>query len=615
MQANLKNILLLIIVSFLIGDPASAQQKTAGTDSTSLYKNLEAYSRQSRFKTLVYRSVFIPATPVSASKSARGKANRNLVQRSYTAFEGKIIRNIEVVTFDPFGYSLTDTSIAARTFLRKAGNTMHIKSHGMTIRNLLLFRKNQLFNSLLVIESERLIRAQKYVHDVSFSVIPAGVNSDSVDVLIRELDRWSIIPEGAVSPVKVFAGLSDNNFLGMGHEFRNSFSRNFSTGINSFDTDYFIPNILNTYINAKIHYSFDGNGNFSRGLAADRPFFSPLAKWAAGVILVSQAREDTLDAISPALIPYELQFRIRDFWAGKAIQILKHNRDRELITNLVFTARYLRIRYSEKPPDQYDPFRIYSDEDFCLGGVAITSQKFVQDRYIFRYGIVEDVPVGKVYSLTAGYQVKENSSRLYLGMRFSLGGYYKWGYLSSNLEYGTFFNESQAEQGTFSAGISYSTVLFEIGKWKFRQFVKPQMTMGMNWPPYDSLTLNDGYGLDGFKSPVLSGTKRLLFTLQTQSYSPWTILGFHFGPYLNCSFGMIGDEPGGFKDSRVYSQLGLGVLIKNENLVINTFQVSISFYPSIPGIGHNVLKLNSINSTDFGFRDFEIEKPGRIKYQ
>lgn len=449
MQANLKNILLLIIVSFLIGDPASAQQKPAGTDSTSLYKNLEAYSRQSRFKTLLYRSVFIPATPVSTSKSARGKANRNLVQRSYNTFEGKIIRNIEVVTFDPFGYSLADTSVAPRTFLRKAGNGMHIKSHGMTIRNLLLFHKNQPFNSLLMIESERLIRAQKYVHDVAFSVIPTSENSDSVDVLIRELDRWSIIPEGAISPVKVFAALSDNNFLGMGHEFRNSFSRNFTTGINSFDTDYFIPNILNTYINAKIHYSFDGNGNFSRGLAADRPFFSPLAKWAAGAIFLSQAREDTLDAINPDFIPYKLQFKTQDFWAGKALQIFKNSRDRELITNLVFTARYLRIRYSEKPAVLNDPLRIYSDEDFYLGSIAITSQKFVQDRYIFRYGIIEDVPVGKVYSLTAGYQVKEHSSRLYLGMRFSMGGYYKWGYLSSNLEYGTFLMNPMPSRGLF----------------------------------------------------------------------------------------------------------------------------------------------------------------------
>ena len=331
--------------------------------------------------------------------------------------------------------------------------------------------------------------------------------------------------------------------------------------------------------------------------------------------VLSQVKEDTLDAINPDFVPYDLRFNTQDVWAGKAIEIFKTGREKELITNLVFTARYLRIRYSERPVVQNDPFHIYSDEDFYLGSIGITARKYVQDKYIFKFGITEDVPAGKVYSLTAGYQVKENSRRLYLGMRLSSGNYFKWGYLSSNLEYGTFINGSHSEQGIFTAGINYSTVLFEIGRWKFRQFVKPQMTVGINWFPYDSLTLNDGYGLDGFKSPVLSGTQRLLLTLQTQSYAPWSLLGFRFGPYLNCSFGMIGDDAGGLKGSRVYTQVGIGVLIKNHNLVINTFQISVSFYPLIPGIGNNVLKMNSIKTSDFGFRDFEIGKPGQIIYQ
>jgi hypothetical protein len=615
MQVSLKNIFLLFIISFLISDLAFAQQTPAKKDSTSIYKNIEAYSRQSKFKTFLYRSIFKPATPETKNKNVRRRTYKNLIQKPYSIFEGKIIRNIDVVTFDPFGYSVSDTIVADQNFLRKAGNGIHIKTRGITIRNLLLFHKNQPFNSLLVKESERLIRAQKYVHDVAFSIIAAGEDSDSLDVFIRVSDKWSIMPTGTISTVKVFAGIADNNFLGLGHEFKNTFSGNFTTGINSFNTDYFIPNIRNTYINARFHYSFDGNGNFTRGMAVDRPFFSPLAKWAAGVIIASQVKEDTLNAINPLFVPYNLNFNTQDVWAGKAIEIFKNGRDDDLITNLVFTARYLRIRYSEKPLIQNDPFHIYSDEDFYLGGIGITARKYVQDKYIFKFGIIEDVPVGKVYSLTAGYQVKENSRRLYLGMRFSLGNYYKWGYLSSNLEYGTFFNASHAEQGTFTAGLSYSTVLIEIGKWKFRQFVKPQVTIGINWFPYDSLTLNDGYGLDGFKSPVLSGTKRLLFTMQTQSYAPWNLLGFRFGPYLNCSFGMIGDDAGGFKNSKVYSQIGIGVLIKNEHLVINTFQISVSFYPLIPGIGQNVLRMNSINTTDFGFRDFEIDKPGIIIYQ
>ena len=75
---------------------------------------------------------------------------------------------------------------------------------------------------------------------------------------------------------------------------------------------------------------------------------------------------------------------------------------------------------------------------------------------------------------------------------------------------------------------------------------------------------------------------------------------------------MLGNEVSGFKNSKVYSQIGLGVLIKNEKLVFNTFQISIAFYPVIPGRGKNIFKFNSFKSTDFGFRDFEIGKPATV---
>jgi hypothetical protein len=144
---------------------------------------------------------------------------------------------------------------------------------------------------------------------------------------------------------------------------------------------------------------------------------------------------------------------------------------------------------------------------------------------------------------------------------------------------------------------------------------KSQIDIGIRRVTYDSITLNDGYGLDGFNSTQVSGTRRLLFKVQTQSYAPWSLIGFHFGPYLICSLGMVGDVHKGFKNSKVYSQFGLGVLIRNENLVFNTFQISVSFYPTIPGIGHNLYKMNSFRTTDFGFRDFEIGKPAPVIYR
>ena len=239
----------------------------------------------------------------------------------------------------------------------------------------------------------------------------------------------------------------------------------------------------------------------------------------------------------------------------------------------------------------------------------------MQDKYIFKFGVIEDVPIGKVFSITGGYQEKNNINRFYVGAKFAVGNYFKWGYFSTNIEYGTYIKKSQAQQGVITVGTTYFTDLFEIGKWKFRQFVKPQLVIGLNRFSSDSLTINDGYGIDGFNSVNLKGTSRFLFTVQTQAYAPVNLIGFRFAPFVTYSLGMLGNSELGFKNSKVYSQIGLGVLIKNENLVINTLQLSIAFYPSIPGIGQDIFKTNAFRTSDFGFRDFEIGKPAIVLYE
>ena len=277
-------------------------------------------------------------------------------------------------------------------------------------------------------------------------------------------------------------------------------------------------------------------------------------------------------------------------------------------------ARYLRIRYLEKPIEMFDSLHRYSDEDFYLAGLGISTRKYFKDNYIYNFGVVEDVPVGKVCGITGGYQLRNNIGRAYAGARLSFGDYSDWGYLSTSFEYGTFFHGRRLEQGAFSASANYFSDLYKIGSWRIRQFIKPQVTVGMNRFPYDSLTINNENGIRGFSGSSW-GTKKIVLTFQTQSYAPWNVFGFRFGPYLNCSLGSLGTAPSGFKNSPVYSQIGLGALINNRYLVLSDFQLSIAYYPSIPGKGYNVIKLNSYRTTDFGFNDFVFGKPEIAAFQ
>jgi hypothetical protein len=78
---------------------------------------------------------------------------------------------------------------------------------------------------------------------------------------------------------------------------------------------------------------------------------------------------------------------------------------------------------------------------------------------------------------------------------------------------------------------------------------------------------------------------------------------------------MLGDESAGLTKSKLYSSFGIGVLINNDYLVFNSFQISFSFYPTIPGQGNNIFKTNSFDTADFGFQDFDFGKPRTVIFK
>ncbi len=599
---------LLLVLNLQVG---VAQEKPAKIDSTNIYDRIEDYSKRSKFTNFIYGLIF-QSSPEKSSKEPSVKKHSG---QSYAGFEGKTIRNIRIEVLDPFGYSMDDTLRVNRNFLTKTGNTLHIKSMDMTIRNLLLVRENQDFDSLLVEESERLVRKQEYVHDVAFYFSNTLPDSDSVDIFIRELDNWSLLPRTNSSLGKLNINLVEKNFVGLGHRFTNDYTWYHGTGDNTYQTNYFIPNIRNTYITANFDYARDRENNYSQSFSLDRSFFSAYTRWAGGVLFGQQMRKDSMRDAQSYYQNFRLKFNKQDYWLGYAIPLSMFKNESLRSTSLIATLRYYREHYLNQPVESLDTLNLYSNEQFFMGSLGISTRKYVRDHYIYNFGLTEDVPVGKYYNITGGYQRKRNYGRTYLGAGFSFGNYHPWGYLSYTLQSGIFLRSANVEQGVVSTGLHYFTRLFELGSWKMRQFIKPQLTLGINRFVSDSLTLSGEEGLDGFNSTSVSGTSRITLGLQTQMYAPWNLLGFRFGPYFTISLGMLGDEETGFRKSRVYSQIGLGLLVKNDFLVINTFQISLSYYPTIPGVGQNEFKSNAFKTTDFGYQDFDIGKPAVIGYE
>jgi hypothetical protein len=585
-----------------------SQIKKTEKDSSEVYQNIQTYSKKNKFTKFLYGAIF-------KSKNARKK--KQVVQpQKRLAVEGKIIRNINIVTLDPFGYSDIDTTINPKNWAERTGNRLHLKSKKLAIQNLLLFKKNTAYTDLSIKESERIIRAQKFVTRVTITVALPEPQSDSVDVYIRVLDSWSSIPKISVSAAKTSLGLKERNFFGLGHQFDYIYTHRSSDGKNANDLAYTVPNIKNTFVKTVFKYQNDLDNYYVKSITIERPFYSPLAEWACGIYLDQQYRKDTVQGTDLSYVEQNFKFSSHDFWIGKAFQIFKGNTIKERTTNLIVSGRFLNINYLESPNKEYDPIDFYSGEKLVLSGIGINTRQFVQDRYIFRNGIIEDVPIGRIYGITFGYQHKNFRWRPYLGAQVSFGKYHKWGFLSTNFEVGSFFNSSKMEQTAFSFQANYFTKLIEFRKWKIRQFIKPQIIIGTNRQNSigDQLTINENYGIQGFNSAVY-GTSKMIMTLQTQGYAPKDIWGFRINPFFNYSIALLENKIEGIKTNKGYSKISIGVIINNDYLVFSSFQLSLSYYPIIPFQGTNVFSTNAFETSDFGLQNFELAKPHTVQYK
>ena len=592
----------------------TAQVKPVNKDSIKVYKDLENYSKKNKFNKLVHKLLFKSTRKSTPSKKNQKK--RFLLNRAFEKNECKIIRNINNETLDPFGYSIDNKSDKPNNTVERFGNKVHLKTKNFVIKNLLLIKKNQPLDSLLAKESERLIRGQRYVRSVLIEPIPIKNNKDSVDISVRVLDSWSLIPTGSLSETTGNLEITERNVFGLGHEFEQSITNKFVDKKNGNSSRYTINNIANSFTNFTLFYENDQNSYTRKSAKLERIFYSPLTHWAGGIYFENRFYKDSLPNINETFQIQRFKFETQDYWVGHSFKIFPGISEDFRTTNFVSTLRYQNINYLEKPDLEYDATRFFNDKKTYLASIGITTRKFAEDKYLFNFGVIEDVPFGQVYSITAGFEEKNENKRFYFGSRFAYGNYYSFGYLGTNIEWGSFYNNGYTEETTFRIEGNYFTNIIQWGNWKIRQFIKPTFVFGNHRDPSikDRININDSNGLSGFSSSTLFGTKKWVASFQTQTYSPGNWHGFHFNPYLNISLGMIGNEQDAIFNKKLYSSFGIGVLISNDYLVFNSFQLSLAFYPSIPNEGANIFKTNSFKNNDLSLPDYQIGKPIVVPY-
>lgn len=604
--------LLLFLFFCVVSWKGSAQTIAKEGDSISIYQDINTLSKKSKFSKFIYDLIFresalkaenlIPSKPKKVEKVVKKHQ------------EGKIIRNITIETLDPFGYSVSNEKKVPKRKLENFGNSVHVKTKEITIRNIMLFKKYDKLDSKLLLESERLIRSQRYVREVAIVPVDIPNSKDSIDVKIRVLDSWTLIPTGSLSSKESSFKLTERNILGFGHLISGNVKNRFDTKENATYAQYSINNIKNTFIRLDLNYGNDFDNDSRRSININRPFYSVVTKNAGGVYYENQLITE-LFPVGEEVEPQDVSFDFQEYWYGRAFKINSKSNPERYFTNLIAAVTYNQRDFGQKPTEILDPSHYFSNEKNWIGMIGISRQKFYQDKFIFNYNITEDIPYGENIAFIIGHQEKNNNSRMYTGLSVSYGKKYAFGYASGFAEWGSFYDAGLTEQTTFKAGLNYFSPLIYWGSWRFRQFVKPTYVWGNNRDESfkDRLNFIEDDGLAGFNNR-LNGIQKWTVSFQTQSYIPGSWYGFRFSPYFNMTLGSLANEKALFS-SKVYSKFSIGAQINNDFLVFNSFQISFSYYPTIPFEGDDIIKFNSFENTNLTLYDFQLSKPGYIRYE
>jgi len=374
----------------------------------------------------------------------------------------------------------------------------------------------------------------------------------------------------------------ENNLAGVGHRFQGSMLVNTTerppTG---YDFNYNIYNIAGSFIQSRVRY-YKAFSTERIGVELNRNFYTYRTKWAGGFKMYQTSTLEDIKKTDTTLNDVRLNYATQDIWLGRSFLIKSKNWQFQDKTRLVLGLRYINNSFY-KGPEVSERYNFqYHDNQILLGSIAFSRQRYFKSNLIYGFGTTEDIPIGSLAQINLGLEKDEFYKRPYWGLRYSKGIYYpKIGYLNFHTEFSGLYYENQLEQGVFKFSAQAISNLHYFNKLKLREFLSFQYTRGINRFSDEKVYLNKN-DIWGLSSDYLFGIQKLSFHSEIAIFSNLYIYNFRFLFHGFGDLALIGHENKSVFSNQLYSGIGLGIRVRNENLVFKTVQIRLAYYPVVP---------------------------------
>jgi hypothetical protein len=461
------------------------------------------------------------AIETSVAESLPPLANQVLPTDEQLEAAGVRIGAITIQVDDVFDPSNPKESGAAY----RAANYLHINTRDSTVRPQLLFKSGDSYSRHILDETARNLRERKYLVDASVTVIRFDAATNTVDLLVRVKDNWTLNPGASFSRSggENSSGLQldEGNLLGLGKSVSVDYVQDVDRDAWKFA--YRDPNLLSTRWDLQARYQDATDGGL-RSLALVHPFYSLDTRWSAAFTGLDEKRTDRRYSQGETVDQYLTDDKRLEIQGGWSTGLQVHGDKRGWVQRWSLGWTQSEQRYTEEPLVGTKLLPANQKLLYPWVGLSWFEDRYRVTRNRDQITRTEDIYMGGALGLRVGYAAKSwGADRNAIIVGVSLQDAYQ---LSER--HALFFNASlngRRESNTWQGALYSSGLRYDWQQGSKRIFVlKLNHAHTENPDDAQQLHLGSDEGMRGYPLRYRSGTQRTVLQLEQRAYSDWQIL-------------------------------------------------------------------------------------------
>lgn len=560
----------------------------------------------------------LKGTPNPLIDSTNMVINRYI--QSIGSLEGKIIRSINIEQRH-FGNDVDRPIFQKNNALIKFANQLHDKTNKKTIAKNIFIKVDEPLNPLLVAYNEKWLRDLGYIQDARILAFPNKEDTNKVDIFVVTKD---ILPIGGNFNVKETNAyelkLNTENVNDLGNAF--SISHNYDherKTVSGWGFDYTTRNILGSFLDLKTGAK-SYTDNYANRMASasnvfisgNKPLLHPLDRWVYGFDIRQEKNRNAYKTWSDSFYINSLQYQLRHFDANIGYQLFIKNKIYQNDNLRYFVQlRYLENDFITRPIQYLDQIdRNYQSIQAYFGSFTLFKQKIIRTQYLYGFGRNEDLPTGKSLMITTGHYNREGQSLPYLGIQLDSYKLLKnESFRRAKLNIGSSYIDQQLQDFRFLASIeNISKIHYLESGYRYRQIINLSFAQTLKNKFNEALLINSIYGIPQLNRERIRGGTRITANWESIWYNSRTFFGFRKAPFIFANLTYIRTVSEPIKNGDIYSALGGGIRVRNENLILGTIELKGFYFPRT-NLQLSPFNISLLANIRFKYNSSLIEKP------